>query len=297
MPTRRKPQLTHRSVEYAKISERFHEELCASRDLVLDRVGFDAEFGDPDLPTYTGEKEATELLNELTGLLITAATIRLDAGYKAPSQVIATVKAICANPRLVSFDTTEPEARGVVAAAYQRADEPPGTFWFDTEAELNGVEPDEGRVRTAAERAIAKLEAEAARGRPIARDVQYLTLRLREIFLRFNDRVRRKMVLSSLGDGELQQKEAGSFFAFVEEVIAPLNRYLASLPNDADTPAPKLSAEYITRLAVKVAKGRSCGSPISVHNFNRTIRGQAIIKRSDKESVICLEITTPSTFY
>jgi hypothetical protein len=61
------------------------------------------------------------------------------------------------NPRLVSCDTTEPEARGAVAAAYQRADEPPGTFWFDTEGDLNGVEPDEERVRAAAERAIANL--------------------------------------------------------------------------------------------------------------------------------------------
>ena len=118
MPTRRKPLLTHRTVEHAKIAERFHKELCASQKQILELVGFYEEFGTPDLPTYTGEKEATQLLSELTGLLVTAATIRLDSGFKAPSKVIATVKAIGANPRLVSCDTTEPEARGVCVTAW-----------------------------------------------------------------------------------------------------------------------------------------------------------------------------------
>src|SRR5260370_33066879 len=77
MPTRRKPLLTHRSVEHAKIAERFHNELCTRQKVILELLGFDEEFGDPDLPTYTGEKEATQLLSELTGLLVTAATIRL----------------------------------------------------------------------------------------------------------------------------------------------------------------------------------------------------------------------------
>jgi hypothetical protein len=109
--------------------------LCASQKLILKLVGFYEEFGDPDLPTYTGEKEALQLLSELTGLLVTAATIRLNAGYKAPSKMIATVKAIDSNPRLVSCDTNEPEARAAVAAAYQRANEPPGTFWFDIDGD------------------------------------------------------------------------------------------------------------------------------------------------------------------
>jgi hypothetical protein len=297
MPTRRKALLTHRTLEHAKISKRFHKELCARQKPILEHVGFREEFGDPDLPTYTGEQAATELLSELAGLLVTAATIRLGAGYKAPSKVIATVKTIHANPRLASCDITEPEARGSVAAAYQRANEPPGTFWFDIEGDLTGVVPDEERVRAAAKRAIANLKAQAVRGRPIAQDAKYLAVRLREIFLRFNDSVTRKMVLSSLGGGKYIQKEAGLFFTFVKEVLAPLNRYLASLASNGDT-TPALSAEYMTRLVVRAVSttGRSGGSPIFVHNFHRAIRGQAIIKRSNKESAICLEITTPSTF-
>src|SRR5712664_2888880 len=92
MPTRRKPLLTHRSVEHAKITERCHKELCFNQELILKLVVLYEEFGDPDLPAYTGETEATQLLSELTGLLVSAATIRLDAGYKAPSKLLATVK-------------------------------------------------------------------------------------------------------------------------------------------------------------------------------------------------------------
>jgi hypothetical protein len=300
MPTRRKPQLTHRAVEHAKIAERFNKELCTNQKQILGLAGFHKEFGPEDLPTYTGEKEAAHLLSELAGLLVTAATIRLYAGYKAPSKVMATVKAIAANPRLVLCDTTEPEARGAVAASYQRADELPGTFWFDIYTDSSGFEPGEERVRAAAESAIVNLKArsQAARGRAVAQDVRYLAFKLREIFLRFNDRVTRKTILSSRGDGEFFQAEAGSFFAFVEEVLAPLNRYLAGLVNDGDAPSPALSAEYITRLAVRGVSpnGRPGGSPIFVHSFHRAIRGQAIIMRSNKESAIWIEITTPSTF-
>jgi hypothetical protein len=299
MPTRRKPQLMHQSVEHAKISERFHDELLAREMIILKCAGFYKEFGNPGVATYTGEQEATQLLSELAGSLVTAATIRLDAGCKAPTRLIATLAAIRENPKLVLSDTVEPEARGALAAAYQRANERPGTFWFDIDGDSSGGESDEGRVRVAAEKAIANLKAQATRGRPIAQDAKYLAVRLREIFLRFNDRVTRKMILDSLGDGKFVQKEAGPFFAFVEEALAPLNRYLASLPRGGNAPVPELSAEYITRLAVVFPNGRSGGSPIFVHNFRRAIRGQAIIKRSDKnkESAICLELTTPSTFW
>jgi hypothetical protein len=71
-------------------------------------------------------------------LLVIAATIRLDAGYKAPTKLLATLTAIRENPKLVLSDTIEPEARGVLAAAYQRANEPAGTFWFDIDVESNG---------------------------------------------------------------------------------------------------------------------------------------------------------------
>lgn len=131
MPSRHKPQLNHKSVGYAATSDWLHRQLLAREGEILSLVGFFNEFGDTKDPTYTGKTAAAELISEITGLLATALTIRLDAGYKAPNKVIATLKAIIKSPKLALCDTTEPEARGTLAAAYQRDDEPPGTFWFD----------------------------------------------------------------------------------------------------------------------------------------------------------------------
>jgi len=98
MPTRRKPELEHHSVEYAKVADRFHKQLQARRAGILNLVGFYREFGDPLDARYTGHTESDELLSELAGLLTTAATIRLDAGFKAPCRLIATLEAIASLP-------------------------------------------------------------------------------------------------------------------------------------------------------------------------------------------------------
>jgi hypothetical protein len=276
MPTRRKPELNHKSVEYSEVSERFHQELLANQTVILKRVGFFKEYGDPRNPAYTGKLAAAELISEIAGLLLTALTIRLDAGYKAPTKVIATLNAIIKNPKLALSDSTEPEARGAVAAAYQRGDEPPGTYWFDICGEF-GFEPDENQIRIAAKKAIALLEAEASRGRPVASDVQYLAPRLRAIFLRFNDKIARKSVRKpapSHGGGDHYQHEGGAFAAFVEEAVEPLRKYYVSLPNNGEVLVPELSAEYITRLAVSA----SGGAPIYVHNVHRVARDKLLIR-------------------
>ena len=248
MPTRRKPELAHRSLNYAEVFQHFHEKLLARQKVVLDRSGFFNEFGTLGEASYTGEQPAAELIVELAALLATALTIRVDAGFKAPSKVIATLEAIIRDPELALSDWTEPEARGALAALYQRADEQPGKYWFDIYGD-GGFEPDQGRIRAAAEAAIVGLRAQAKQGRLIAHDVRHLALRLRQIFLRFNDKITRKSVISSRRDGKLYQSEAGSFFAFVEEVLGPLRRFLAALPNGGELLVPELSAEYIARLA------------------------------------------------
>ena len=74
-----------------------------------------------------------------------------------------------------------------------------------------------------------------------------LAFGLRRIFLRFNDRITRKAVWSSRGDGDYFQQEAGPFFAFVEEVIRPLHEFLTSIGNRKST--GQLSSQYLVRLA------------------------------------------------
>ena len=274
MPTRRKPQLNHKSMEYSEIFERFHRELLANENVILELVGFVKEYGDPSNPTW--REAVAELISEIAGLLATALMIRLDAGYKAPRKVIATLEAIIENPKLALSDRTEPEARGALAAAYQRSSEPPETYWFDIYGE-SGFEPDENQIRIAAKKAIALLRAEASRGRPVAYDVQYLAPRLRAIFLRFNDKIARKSVrkpVPSHGGGDYYQHEDGAFAAFVEEALEPLRKFYASLPNNGEVLVPELSAEYIARLAVS-AKGKT---PIHVYNVHRVAKTKLVME-------------------
>jgi len=255
MPTRRKPLLTHLSVKFDELFKIFHEELCANERVILDRLGFYREFGYPSTETYTGSSESVELLRELAGILTRAEVIHVDAGFKAAHKVIATLEAIVDHPDLFFVETTEPEARGVTAAAYQRADEPPGAFW--TDLETGGAnELIRERIKAAAENGIRTLQSEARSGRPVAWDIQFLTGRLREIFLRFNDRITRKSIQSSRGHGDYFQKEEGHFFLFLEAVLAPLNKFLAGLPAASNVSVKALSAEYIVKLALAISARR-----------------------------------------
>jgi hypothetical protein len=245
MPTRRKPQLNHSSVRFGDLSDRIGEELRKDQDMVLGRLGFFREFGDPEAQGYTGLHEMNELLREIAGILTTAAAIRVDAGFKAPSRLIATLDAVAEVPARAFLDTLEPEAKGALAAAYQRFLEPPGTFWMDLKVQDENVRPPGGLVRAAASRAIATLKAQSSRGRRVEHDVHYLAFKLRVIFLRFNDCISRVMVLSSRGGGQLFLKEEGPFYLFLESVLTPLNRVLKELPSEGDILSRKMSAESI----------------------------------------------------
>jgi hypothetical protein len=270
---RRKPQLNHKSVDYAEVSDWLRRELVARERKILCLVGFFGEFGRPNDSTYTGASAAAELISEITGLLATALTIRLDAGYKAPSKVIATLEAIIKTPKLALRYTTEPEARGALAAAYQRDNESPGTYWFDIYGE-GRFELDEKRIRLAAEMAIEILHAQAAPGRPAEYDIQYLAPRLRGIFLRFNDKIARKSVLSSHGDGNFYQHEDGDFFAFVEAVLDPLRRFYVSLLGNGNVLVPELSAEYVARLAVSLDLSKSSTGLVPIYRAHRVAKGR-----------------------
>jgi hypothetical protein len=283
MPARRRPQLNHKSVGYAGTSDWLHRELLSRKSNILGLVGFFKEFGDPEDPAYTGKKAAAELISEITGLLATALTIRLEAGYKAPSKVIATLKAIIKNPGLALYDTTEPEARGILAAAYQRDIEPQGANWFDIYGD-GGSEPDDDRIRKAAKKAIEILRAQAMPGRPVAYDIQYLVSRLRGIFLRFNDKVARKSLPSSRGHGDFCQYEDGAFFAFVGEALAPIRQFLAALPNGGEVLVPKLSAEYIARLAVDSSKGSTGAAPFNLYSPHRVEKDRLSIEGLPQEA-------------
>lgn len=253
MSTRRSPQLSHQSVMFAELFKRFHEELTDNEKTILDRLGFYIEYGSPETKGYTGSLEATEVLRELAGVLTRAAVIHVDSGFKAARKVIATLEAIAGQPNLFFLETTEPEARGVVAAAYQRADEPAGIYWTDLEiCDVNDIIHE--RIKTAAEAGIRKLLVRVKSGRSVEGRIHFLADRLREIFLRFNERITRKSVQSSRGHCEYFQKEEGCFFLFVEAVLAPLNKFFVGLPVTNGVSSRELSAEYIVKRSLAAPK-------------------------------------------
>jgi hypothetical protein len=262
MPTTRRPRLNYKSLSFEKISKRILEELRTNEPTILDTLGFYREFGDPKDENYTGSLESYEVLREIAGVLATTAVIRVDAGYQAAGKLIATLNAIVADPELAFLDTVEAEARGALAAEYQRFLEPSGIFWMDLEAQDLHLRASAELVRAAARRAIAKLELDRKPGRRIAHDVRYVASHLREIFLRFNDRISRTMVLSSRGRGQYFQKEEGPFFLFLERVLAPLNRLLEELLPESDVSSRPVSAESIVKHANAVALGQTVHCPI-----------------------------------
>jgi hypothetical protein len=172
------------------------------------------------------------LLKTISGILAVAAAIRMDAGFKSPLQLIATLLAIEKDPPLALNHWIEPEARDMLWSCYQRAEEAPGKYWFDIERLENTPDPEPQQIISAALRAVTKLKCEVSRGRRPDKALEYLALKLKEIFLRYNDSITRHSVESSNGDGNFFQIEGGPFVAFLEEVLAPLNSFLKSLPQD-----------------------------------------------------------------
>ncbi len=242
MATRYKPQLNHIGFDWFTQSNRFLHELLAKEIPTLERLGFYKEFGSLDDPTFFGHVEAINLMNEMAGILSVAATIQMDAGFKAPHQLIATLRAIEKDPFLIITHSIEPEALGILGQHYQCAEEKPGTFWFDIDRSDSAPLPDPVRVYAAASNAIASLKREASPGRRPDKVIEFLALRFREIFLRYNDRITRHSIQSSremkresaagIPETKLVQLEAGPFIAFLELVLEPLNRFFLSLPDD-----------------------------------------------------------------
>lgn len=230
MPTKYRPQLDH--VGYDWTSDQFYQSLRRSR--ILEKLGF--YNAHQTARAAVREAAVKEPLRELSGALDLAAAIRMDAGFKAPNKIIATLTAIHNNPTLILDQSIEPEALGVLALHYQRRDEAPGTFWPDIYGEVEGSPPDLQQVRASAAAAILAMKAEARPGRPADVERVMLARKGREIFLRYNPTVTRHSVVSVMkhkgGKSKFFQVEGGPFLEFLEEWLAPLNSFFATLSKD-----------------------------------------------------------------
>ena len=114
------------------------------------------------------------------------------------------------DPSVIVTRNVEPEALSVIASKYQRANEPPGTHWYDIYQDENAIEIDLQQVAVRREQASLQLASrEEERGVPETSVLEILA-DLREIFERYNAGSGRHSVLTSV-DGKFKQEEAGPF--------------------------------------------------------------------------------------
>jgi hypothetical protein len=213
MPTIQRPQLDHVSFSWREKGDLFHWELDAQRPEILERSGFNREFGDPaDAPSINTEGEGAKFIMELSGILSHAAAIKMDAGHKPANKIIATLKAIEKDPSLILNSGVEPEALATVALNYQRGEEKPGTFWFDVDRSDDVPPPDPKRVSEAASVAIERLESAAHSGRPHDFMLDYLGDRLLACFLRFNQKATRHSIATDGGSGASSSRTISGVF-------------------------------------------------------------------------------------
>lgn len=243
--------LTHIGFDWARQPARFEQELLAREIEILRKLRFYETYGSHDDPTFAGHIESMRTIEEISGILCKAGVIMMDAGFKPSQQIIATLRAIEADPSLVFGRGIEPEALAVLASCYQRAEEKPGTFWYDIDRHPGALLPRLQRIKAAAAAGIQRMVAEAASGRRTDFALQVLAIGLREMFLRYNGAITRHS-LDSSRDGNKIQIEGGPFFEFVSEVLKPFNDFCLELPKDYG--AKPVSASSLTQVAWKLGR-------------------------------------------
>jgi hypothetical protein len=245
MPTLYKAQLDHTGFDWTKDGEFIRQRLMARKDQVASAARFKGD-----------EAALTSFIDDICGILCWAAAIQMNGGFKAANKIIATLQAVKKDPSIINTGKVEPEALGMVASHYQRADEKPGKFGFDVYQDEGVLELNLQKVGHAASQAICQLQIEAAKGRPKQYPVNILSEKLRDIFLRHNDDATRHSIAS---DAKVAQIEAGPYFEFCETAIAPLNEFFVNLPRSYA--AKPISAAQVARAhKPKTARGSAANN-------------------------------------
>jgi hypothetical protein len=252
MPTKYKAQLDHVGFDWTKDAEIILQNLMAKKNLILAKAGFSGVYAcSYNLATQTMETECSAFIKDICGALSWAAAVQMDGGFKATNKIIATLEFVERNPSSINSRNIEPEALGMIAGHYQRADEVPGKFGMDVYQDEGALDLNLQQVSRAASLAISFLRTERKKGRPKRLPLDLLREKLRDLFLRYNVVAIRHSIAS---DGEVAQTEAGPYFEFCEVVIAPLNEFLASLPGSYE--AKPISAAQVVRRGAVLRRGR-----------------------------------------
>ncbi|MET4368499.1 hypothetical protein ABIA99_001178 [Bradyrhizobium sp. LB12.1] len=242
------PQSNHIGFDWQSDAHKIEQGMLERKIAILSKLGFYQEFGELDDAAFSGHLVSIELMDELTGILAKTAAIIMDAGFKPTGSLVATIEAVRANPSAIQNCAVEPEALGVMAASYRRNKEPLGQHWYDVTDPAAGRKLSRKQIEDMADRGIADLQMVATKGRRRKVAFDHLAAELGKIYLRFNDKLVRHSVLTA--SYKVYQADAGPFVDFLDQVLAPLNIFLADLPNQYGERGP-LSGGSIARRAIK----------------------------------------------
>src|ERR1019366_6431182 len=176
MSTKYKAQLDHVGFDWTKDAGFILQNLMARKDQIVKKAAF------------RGDHAALiSFIGDICGILSWAAAVQMDGGFKAANKIISTLKAVEMDPSTINSRNVEPEALGMIASQYQRADETPGKFGFDVYQDEGAHELNLQQVRRAALRAILVLQAGVKKGRPKKLPLDILGEKLCDLFLRYNE--------------------------------------------------------------------------------------------------------------
>jgi hypothetical protein len=237
MPTRQKPRLRHRSLDWPGSIERLSHAVAQSEDQLADVVGAPsvmalqvrAEMESQGAAEDPWAREAAQarkaLLDDILALLLEAIAIRFDAPTRANGILISTLNAIRNDPDLLTSQevSVDLEALGALGENYRRGDEESGTYWFDiTEIGSEQIEgrqePAHSQIINAAERAMQELGAAKKRGRPPDESTIVLAKGLAEIFKRYGRQPTRIVD---------REGEYGDWYEFVHLVVRIANKEIS----------------------------------------------------------------------
>jgi hypothetical protein len=264
MPTLSKPKLKEGPSVWRTPHRLMLAELTKNKTIILEQLRFYCEHDRPE--DFGGKFKKQVQVHEKAVLLEIAAALTCAASVSASISIsvrIATLKKVRAKPELILKKTFPAAVLWIIAENYQRKNEKPGTYWPD----VFGVRPKRfpGRIKkpassciiAAASRALLASEAGRTPGRPRNSANEALAEMLGPIFRRYNRKLTRHSIESSLGNGRHYQIDSGPFLTFAKAVLKPLQAYLKQhgLPN--------VHASGVLKQTLRL---RVSGLPYFIHN-------------------------------
>jgi hypothetical protein len=229
LPTLYKPIVTEGESVWSIPAKVIAHYLSKNPGQVLDRLNFYEEHGRPGEAGGKFDEQIKRAQDEVLAEIVGVLTFAFARAAEPPRGVkIASLKWIEKHPSAAQDYALPGFAEWSLARNYQRADEDMGTYFPDVVGfvpnDFQGTihVPAEESIVKAASAAIYDLEQGRQAGRPSSEACRILSEGLRPIFLRYNDKITRRSEISSRGDGNYFQVEAGPFFDFVSAAIVPL---------------------------------------------------------------------------